>query len=439
MKIIEIVNEDLCTGCGMCVSESPDELKMQWNKNGFLVPHGNETRSSIRVCPFNPIPEKEVEDEDKLSEIFLQSTTNFDKEVGSYFNTYAGYSKKFRETSSSGGIITFYLEKLLVTKIVDWIFIVKEVEGEYKYQLFNDVQNLNIVSKTRYYPTTMADLFLKINEIEGKIAICGLPCFLKAIRLKQYYYPELKEKIPFLIGIICGGMKSRFYTDFLAQKAGVKGKYTGQEYRIKDFKSDAGDYSFGIIDENGHFTQMKMSPIGDMWGSGLFKNNACDFCDDCFAELADISCGDAWIPPYITDGRGSNIIITRSHLAEKIIIEGIASYELTLDEIPLLMLKSSQTPNINHRQKGIAFRLRIRKSNNLIQPQKREKFFENIFFEYKLVQKHRVKLRKKSLDTWIKHQNAELFEKKLKFSRLFLRVKSRISRIISKNRVTFKI
>ena len=57
--------------------------------------------------------------------------------------------------------------------------------------------------------------------MDGKVAIVGVACFIKAIRLAQFYNPLLKDKIPFLVGIICGGVKSRFFTEYLAFKAGV--------------------------------------------------------------------------------------------------------------------------------------------------------------------------------------------------------------------------
>ena len=38
-NIKTIVDQELCTGCGMCVSEDPANLKMVWDENGFLVPH----------------------------------------------------------------------------------------------------------------------------------------------------------------------------------------------------------------------------------------------------------------------------------------------------------------------------------------------------------------------------------------------------------------
>src|SRR5690606_17900611 len=141
----------------------------------------------------------------------------------------------------------------------------------------------------------------------------------KAVRLKQHYYPQYKEKISFLVGIICGGLKSRFFTDYLANKSGIEGKYSKQEYRIKDANSRAIDYSFGAYDSSGDFHQMKMKTVGDMWGTGLFKSHACDFCDDVTTELADISLGDAWIPPYNKEGLGTSVIVTRTKTADLLI------------------------------------------------------------------------------------------------------------------------
>ncbi len=40
-----------------------------------------------------------------------------------------------------------------------------------------------------------------------------------------------------------------------------------------------------------------------MWGGGLFKANAYDFCDYVTTELADISLDDARLPRYNQDGK----------------------------------------------------------------------------------------------------------------------------------------
>jgi coenzyme F420 hydrogenase subunit beta len=144
--------------------------------------------------------------------------------------------------------------------------------------------------------------------LEGKIAIVGVACFIKAIRLAQHKEPDFKEKIPFLIGIICGGVKSRFFTKYLAGKVGVSIENIQQpQFRMKDLNSTSDNYSFGCYDRNGKSKKektVKMRSVGNMWGTGLFKANACDFCDDVTTELADISLGDAWYRPTIKAVRG---------------------------------------------------------------------------------------------------------------------------------------
>jgi coenzyme F420-reducing hydrogenase beta subunit len=44
------------------------------------------------------------------------------------------------------------------------------------------------------------------------------------------------------------------------------------------------------------------------WGAGFFQNSACNYCDDVVAETSDIAFGDAWVEPYSSDGRGTNVV-----------------------------------------------------------------------------------------------------------------------------------
>jgi coenzyme F420-reducing hydrogenase beta subunit len=382
------------------------------NESGFLVPDldGSFSDLAVKVCPFNPDPDEEAKDEDALAAIFLKESRNSDERIGKFENIYVGYSKANRKESSSGGIATFVFEQLLKQKLVDHLYIVKEIDGSYAYQWFNEIEQILDISKTRYIPVTLEKLFKEIDNKVGKVAISGVACFIKAIRLKQHYNAKYKDKIPFLVGIICGGLKSSFFTDYLAQKSGIKGNYSKAEYRIKNPISDALDYSFGAFDDENEFHQIKMKSVGDMWGSGLFKANACDFCDDVTTELADISLGDAWLSPYNQNGSGNSVIVTRSKVSEKIINEGISSGELDVTSLTLGVFKLSQSGSFKHRQIGIKYRLDLLKKKNKIYPFKRNKFFEKIPFEFRRVQNQRIKIRKLSLVLWEKFQNSQDFD-----------------------------
>lgn len=443
VQIKDIVKNNLCTGCGVCVSEQPDRLKMVMNEEGFWVAKqiGNGTEGAVRVCPFNPKPEAEVLDEDALANYFLPKGNKFDKRVGSYINSYAGYSVKHRETSSSGGLGTYFFEYLLRNKIVEKIFVVAERNGGYEYQWFDDVDSITKISKTRYCPVTLEKLFLEIDNIDGKIAVSGVPSFIKAIRLKQYYHPEYKEKIAFLAGIICGGLKSKFYTDYLAQKAGINGEYSHQEYRIKDTDSHALDYSFGAKEiATGKFKTVKMSKVGNTWGSSFFNAPAYDFSDDLVAELADVSLGDAWIKPYQDDGKGNNVIVTRSKIADQIIQEGLACGELIMDSISIELFKSSQAGGFKHKQLGMKQRLKLQKPKMDFLPYKRSRLLEKTPLEYTLVQHQRQITRDTSTKEWQKHKEVKAFDAALDMSIKKLNRLTRVYHIIQriKNKIGLK-
>jgi len=397
-KISDVVNANMCTGCGICTSES-ENAKMIWNKEGFLVPdlNSNFSDSAIKVCPFNDNPDEEIKNEDEIALINFPKARNTDERIGRFENIYVGYSKDYRGTSSSGGIATFVFEQLFSLNLIQHLFVVKEINGTYQYQWFNDFNDLKSISKTRYIPVTLENLFKEIDSKEGKVAISGVACFVKAVRLKQYYYPVYRDKISFVIGIICGGLKSKFYSDFLAQKTGIKGEYHKQEYRVKKPESYALDYKFTALDINDKVHSVEMQSLGDMWGSGLFKSNACDFCDDVTTELADISLGDAWLSPYDKDGGGTSVIVARSKLADDIITKGLKNFKLHIEELSLEKFKSSQDGSFKHRQKAIYYRLRTLKG---FKPNKRKKFFQPIPIEFKIVQKCRMFVRKKSLEYW---------------------------------------
>ncbi|MCQ8822209.1 Coenzyme F420 hydrogenase/dehydrogenase, beta subunit C-terminal domain [Pseudoalteromonas agarivorans] len=426
-KVIEqVVDKGLCIGCGLCVSAcGNDTLKMELSDHGFLEPrHVNSCGSSCKgnclsVCPFNPEPDDDVRTETELANTFLNDSKKQSDSIGKYINTYAGFSNEHRANSSSGGIATFTLIELLKRKEIDYVISVKEGASQnahYEYAISSTEQELLQGAKTRYYPVTLAGVFDKVKELEGNFAIVGVPCFIKSIRLAQKVEPILKSKIKFLVGIICGGVKSTFFTEYLASKTGVSvSEYSKPEFRIKDENSSASDYSFGCLDKNSQQNTIKMKMVGDMWGTGLFKSNACDFCDDVSVELADISLGDAWIEPYRSEGLGTNVIVTRSQLAEDIICKGIETNKLTIEELPVDRFIESQRGGFNHRHNGLGFRINKRRSKGLSVPPKR---FEddNLTFLLKLIHLMRMKVRKKSLVVWKRTKNAEQFDKEMKFS-----------------------
>jgi len=428
--IMNVVKQNHCIGCGLCVVHCPENaLQMTWSEDGFYIPSlikdCEVECECIHVCPFNPNPSCKVRTEDEISDLFLQGSISSHPRIGKFINLYAGYADAFRNTSSSGGMATYLFKALIDRKVVDHIVIVKSSDQPgvyYEYDILSSEADIIQSSETKYFPVNLSDVISRIEKNEGTYAIIGVPCFIKALRLAQEYNRLLNRRLVFMIGIVCGGVKSSFFTDFMLQKAGIsKNDCTRPEYRIKDPSSTAHDYSFGGYDrsKNKHLS-VKVRSVGDMWGTGLFKANSCDLCDDVMAELADISLGDAWLPPFNEDGKGNNIIITRTALAEKIITEGIQKNELKLSTISLDKMIQSQKGSFKHRQDAIQFRAkRIQKIVEKVPPKRY--YSTNLSLDYKIVQIVRMHTRRKSLQVWKDTRNSNDFIRRMRVTLWVLR------------------
>ena len=438
----KVVEKDLCIGCGACVQACPSKaLGVDWNSYGFLVATSNENQcdqdgACIQVCPFNPEPGNGYKNEDSLAVEFLAETPNHHSKIGRYYAIYAGYSNKHRATSSSGGIATFVFEKLFDRGLIDYVVTVGDSDNDtshYQYKIISKKDDLLKTSKTRYHPVTLASALDAIKSMDGRVAISGVGCFIKAIRLAQEKDPALKEKIVFLVGIICGGVKSRFFTEYLAAKTGAApDDFSNPEYRVKDPNSTAHDYGFSCTDNATKVTNIiKMREVGDMWGSGLFKANSCDYCDDVTTELADISLGDAWLQPYDQDGWGHNVIVSRSDIAEEILRLGSATGEIQLENLSLEKLLTSQQGSFNHRHDGLSIRIALAEKAGSKVPPKRPRSVI-LPLHLKLVQLARRNARLKSLQVWASTKNKVDFDKQMKPVLMTLNVLTKVSHTLKK-------
>lgn len=429
-----VVDNDMCIGCGLCAAQCKSgAIKMKMNQFGFYTANVDDSyeidESIINVCPFNPNPNDKVKTENEIASLFLNEAKKKHKKIGNYINTYAGYSIKHRPTSSSGGIATYTLIELMRRGEIQHVISVKAGSNSehYQYTISSSIDELTSAAKTKYYPVTLTEALKDITQLDGKVAIVGVACFIKAIRLAQVHDPIFNDKVGFLIGIICGGVKSAFFAEYLSSKAGVAvNEFKQPEFRIKDHDSTASDYSFGCLDKNNNHKTIKMRLVGDMWGTGLFKANACDYCDDVTTELADLSLGDAWLEPYTTDGRGTSVLVTRSNLAEDVIKAGMTCGELVIDELPQERFLASQQGSFNHRHDGLAYRIKVGKTPLKAIPPKR---FTHTSLSplLKVIHRLRMATRQNSLLVWSNGKDSQVFDHQMQRSLYWLKFFTRVS------------
>lgn len=386
-KLFEtVVAGDYCIGCGMCAAFD-DQLDMSFDAYGKYVVKAScdmssdiEGRAAYQVCPFA----EGNSNEDEIGKILYGSDANYNSQVGYYRGTYAGWAvtEAYRDRGSSGGLITWLLVNLLDQGIADHIVHVgqegSDHSGEpmYGFSISSTSDEVRSKSKSRYYPVEMSQVMRHILEVPGRYVLVGLPCFVKAVRLAARLNPVLAERIVICVGVVCGHLKSKGFAELLGWQAGVHpNQLKSVDFRVKLPDSPASQYGVEVkgVKPGGEalsVTKPMSTMFGNNWGYGFFKYKACDFCDDVLAETADVSFGDAWLPQYASDSRGTNVVV-RSELIQRILDVAVQQQQIHLDHLDPKAIAASQDAGLRHRREGLAYRLSKQDEAGYWRPKKR--------------------------------------------------------------------
>jgi hypothetical protein len=87
--------------------------------------------------------------------------------------------------------------------------------------------------------------------------------------------------------------------------------------------------------------------------------------------VADATVGDAWLPDYIPDGGGTNVVIVRNPVVRDLIEKAQSEGRLHMDGLSPNYVGSSQKGNLVQRREGLAYRLHLAQEQGLWTPPKR--------------------------------------------------------------------
>ncbi|HTH27601.1 MAG TPA: Coenzyme F420 hydrogenase/dehydrogenase, beta subunit C-terminal domain [Sphingobium sp.] len=376
----DLVSSGLCTGCGACVAAKDGGKGLRWDKDGLLRPFGpagwyeGRAQAFSRICPFSPLAANESE----IAAARFPIAPWGDGWVGRFEAAYVGHAAEpgFRERGSSGGMVSWVAAELLRRGLVDGVAHVAATDpgdGEdfFGYRMSRTVDEVCARTKSCYYPVEMSAVLAEMREVPGRYAIVGIPCFIKAVHLLCATDPVLCDRVVFTLGLVCGHMKSRHMVESFSWQMGLSLKDVERiEFRLKNPDRPANWYTAQLACHDGETRSRDWWHLVDGdWGSGFFQNPACDFCDDVVAETADISFGDAWIEPYSSDGRGTNIVVVRSPGLHALLAEAIGEGRLDLTPVDAAFVKETQAAAFRQRREGLAYRLRWRRKG--VHPVKR--------------------------------------------------------------------
>lgn len=376
----------LCVGCGSCAE------RMGWDRDGFLKPVAAATPSSFaQQCPFSPA----APNEDQIAAARFPAAPVSDKWIGRFEAAYVGHAAEdpFRRNGSSGGLTSWVAAELLRTGAVDSVAHVAPTDPatgrHFAYRISRTVDELGSGAKSRYYPVDLSQVLREIRATPGRYAIVGVPCFIKAIHLLRQIDPLIGERVTHTLGLFCGHMKSAAMVESFAWQLGTElSRVQAVDYRIKDESRPANWYRAHLDIHGGGAVEQDWWHLADGdWGAGFFQNPACDWCDDVVAETADISFGDAWVEPYSSDGRGTNVVVVRSKELKSMVDKARADGRLKLEPVDAEFIVRTQAAGLRHRRDGLAYRLTWRRAR--IAPRKRVEPSRTLPLRRKLVYRMR--------------------------------------------------
>lgn len=398
------------------------EIKTKMNVYGEYFPYIEDIKNfQITQSEFERIKQvtllsDESPNENLISKNLFSNITNikYDEKVGYYLNAYAGYVNegKYRENASSGGFGTWIFKELLDRKLIDGVIHVKENKNSDDGILFNYAISYNIEevcegAKTKYYPVEFSEALKYIKENSGRYAFIGIPSFVMSLRLLQQQDSILKERVIFTVGLICGHQKSAKYTEAIAWQCGIKPgdlEYINFRKKLKD--APPNNYIAELVGKvNGEkvtIVKNMKDLVGTNWGQGFFKIKASDYTDDVMNETADVTLGDAWLPEFINDTKGNNVILTRNPIIDKIIIEGRKNNKIIVREMNISDLCKSQEAHYRHTRDELPYRLYKRDKKKEWHPKKRVEANNNLTYLRAKAQDLREEISSKSHDVYKK-------------------------------------
>lgn len=353
MNINQVVKSNLCLGCGIC-SFSNENIEMKYSRRkGMNIPVVNQgSDSDNSICPakgYDIIKNGDA----------LYGESKYSLELGHVFSSYAVYSSSpiILSGASSGGIMTqlaiFLLSKGVVDRVAVTKFVYTEQGPRTKTFLTTSVDEIMASQGSKYCPVDIS-LFLKeLDAFEGSVAYIGTPCQIAGIRELQRVYPKTGNKVKLTIANFCGGFKN--YNNI--RKIAIRHNINYRDIEYFRFRGGGQPGSMLIRDKGGKIFK---APYPEFTGyTGYSKVLRCHLCVDATGELADISCGDAWLDRYNNDPKPWSIVLCRNTEVDKLLESMVNDKVIISEPISIADVVKSQFTNIYSKKVRQAARFKL--------------------------------------------------------------------------------
>lgn len=362
-----VLKHDYCTGCGVCAGVCPvDVLEMRFNAKGEYEPELIGKCIDCGLCSIGCPFVTENATEDEMAEGYYGTVPDVrhHPDTGYYLTSYVGHIREdaHRWAGASGGMASWFMQTLLREGIVDHVICVAQHEDAnklYTFEVVSSHEDILRTARSAYYPVEMSAVLDHVMKHKGRYALIGLPCFIKGARLASLKMPKLKSRIVLYAGITCGQLVTKGFAESITRSMYVDpARLTAFNFRDKVPERPATNFNMTATTAEGSTSVQWQSFCELAWMSSMFKPNACNYCDDAFAELADVCFMDAWLPEYRNESHGTSIVLVRSPEVDDVIRRyGIEGGECALENLSHDKVMQSQAQVIKNKREVLQNRL----------------------------------------------------------------------------------
>ncbi len=315
-RLHAIVEQGLCTGCGICQSVAGSEVvRVQKVVNGYERPVvvGDLDHATVdriyEVCPGTRV--------EGLPDRLVDDATHVDPVWGPWRRIVRAWAADpvVRHEGSTGGVLTALAIYLLESGRVDLVLHARPSTTEPTFgesHLSATPADVMAGVGARYGPTAP---LVGVDEVLGMgrpFAFIGKPCDVAALRNLARLDQRVDRLVPYMLTPVCGGYMPPAATAAFLERMGIDpSEVTGLRYRGRGcpgptrIETADGSTEAHYLDFWGEDESMWMLP----W--------RCKVCPDGIGEAADLAAADTWPGGSPTregsgDDPGTNAVLARS-------------------------------------------------------------------------------------------------------------------------------
>lgn len=360
LSINEVVQRQLCSGCGACASVEPDCFRMgdvlELGRRPFRKDTAvEETGEALDVCPGA-----------SLEHTFDRSDPDLVAGLadgwGPVYEVWEGHAcaHDIRFAGSSGGAATaialFCLERDGMGGVLhtgareDRPYLNETVLSTNREMLLTN-------TGSRYAPASPCDSLHLIEQAEGSSVFIGKPCDVAAVQRARQLRPDLDSKIGLTIAFFCAGTPATRGVLELLKKVGVKDPESVTKLRFRG-NGWPGMWTVIWIDASGVEQQVQLT-YQESWGFlQAYRQWRCYICPDHTGEFADISVGDPWYRDVQPGEAGKSLIVARTRRGRDVLHAAAQAGFISLETQDPSLLPLSQ-PNLLATRGSLWARLKV--------------------------------------------------------------------------------